>query len=103
MRNARRFPNMEVVNAAVADFDGTALLVPGGEDTSTFHVVASPRGGPALSEVGQAAPHVVPVLGLDSWSEKGGFPRSTSRRWMQRKWISLCCAAWPRCLRGPPG
>jgi hypothetical protein len=74
MRNARRFPNMEVVNAAVADFDGTALLVPGGEDTSTFHVVASPRGGPALSEVGQAAPHVVPVLGLDSWSEKGDFP-----------------------------
>jgi FkbM family methyltransferase len=73
MRNARRFPTIEVVNAAVADFDGTALLVPGGGDTSTFHVVASPRGGPALPEVGQAAAHVVPVLRLDSWSEKRGI------------------------------
>ena len=44
LRNTRRFSNVEVVNAAVADFEGTALLTAGGGDSSTFHVVAAAGG-----------------------------------------------------------
>lgn len=58
-RNARRFPNIEVVNAAVADFDGTGVLVPGGGDTSAFHVVSSSGEKPTLSEVTEAEAHVL--------------------------------------------